>query len=657
MTVEQAVRREVEHDDPELLKEVDAERDDLYPKPDVDGLLELRDTLRTDFATWHQTIMKNREVRYLQDKLPEKWQKNLQDGRRVFTRLSHNEIMRVVAMQTRNPWKVNVPPRGGTSAAQERAKKQTRWLNQLLPALERATKQPIRRQVADCQAGDSLGIWFVYLTDAYDKLGIEERRFDESDKDYLGRTEEALQGAGLPFGVRRLDPLSVVYEMGEEGIEYAFIDENKTTRSEMRRLKKAGLYEVYENRAAATGKPGFPINGATREQPSRTVQCTHYYDARWYAYWVDGVLAEGPVEHNMPGVPLVLQQGLVTGSPNASEALQGITWGMADMEKALNDVLTLELDNSFVFGKPKAVIETEASGQIRSLPEHPFRLDLQQPGVPELLPGQHIQNAFKDFQPYPTVEVKNTILSLWQRSGLNPIAQGESPGSDPAGYTVNSLQGAAQNLYEGNLDNEARAAGELCDYVRLLIRDTIGLPVYLSTPMADRRKGGTEWLGLGPDDVDETPAVVWIDPMSDVNRLALQQSLRQGNKEGYVTRRRVQEQGFGIDDPAAEDDEMLIDQAVEQLAALALEEAKATIFAAQQPAGPVILGPDGNPLPPSGMGPGGAPAQPQPPTVGGPQAEASRAFGREGGPAALQSSTALAGQGRAHVPPEGTFGR
>ena len=652
--------RQLQADDPGLARQYEAQRvaelDRLYPKPEAAELLEHHGDLLTGASGWHTTMRKNRAARYLQDKLPAKWQKDLSDGRRVYTRLSHNEIMRVVSAQTRNPWKFRVPPRGATEAARDRAQKQTRWLNQLLPALERRAGTAVRRIVADNQVGDSLGVWFVYLTKSYDALDLE-RGADESDSEYLKRTEPLLQEAKLPFGVRALDPMSVLWDMDEDGVASVFVHEIKPKRNEYARLKREKTAEEYERFIGRPGAPGQPPFGDTSERPANSVECIHYFDRRWYCYWVDGQLVDGPEEHRMPGVPCILQEGMVTGSPNLSQRLQGITWGMVDMEVALNDLLTKEIDNAFTYGRPKAVIETPANADLmydERDKSKPMVLDLSQPGVPQLNPGQQIRNAYQGFVPYPTEHVQQALLAQWQRSGLNPIAQGESPGSDTAGFTVNTLTGAAQNLYEVNLDNEARAGSALGDFIRLLIRDTIGLPVYLSVPMANNRKGGTEWLGLGPEDIDETPSELTIDPLSDVNRLALQQSLRQGNKEGYLPREIVQVRGYAADDPEAWDDELVIDIAVQSLDAMAIEEAKAAILAAQQPPPPpTILGPDGNPLPPSqptGQGIGAAPAPLQPPSVGAELATASRVTP---GPTRLQPQTAMAGQNRMAIPPEG----
>lgn len=39
---------------------------------------------------------------------------------------------------------------------------------------------------------------------------------------------------------------------------------------------------------------------------------------------------------------------------------------------------------------------------------------------------------------------------------------------------------------------------------RLVVCDTLRGPWYISVPMPDTESGGTEWLRVGPDDLDET---------------------------------------------------------------------------------------------------------------------------------------------------------
>lgn len=638
------------------------ELDALYPKPDAGSIQRFYEREHSNDAQWNEVIRQAREMRYMRDELPEKMQKDSKHGRRFRTRLSDNEVLRTAAIQCRNDYKVKVPAAGGSEKATKQGQKQTRWCQQLRAAFERKAGKPLRRIVVDNQHGDAIGAWEFFLTDAYDRLDLEKQREGETPHAYNARTEEALKRAGMPFGIRPVDKLGLFYREDEDGVSRAVIVERKLreewdAEERYRQLQKKRNAKVDEDGVPIPDPhvAGAPIDSERTETGGDTVECIKYYDRRWYAYMVEGRLVDCD-EHHLPDCPIVLVPGIPTGSPNRSEALQGVTWGMYEMERFLNDLFTREWDNAFRFQNPKVVITTPADGKRMFDDEaetKPTVLRLDDGGMPQLNPGQVPVNITQNWDPYDTSNVVNVALQMWQRSGLNAIASGEAPGSDPAGYTVNSLQGAAQNLYEVLLDNEARAWEKICDLARLVVRDTLNETVYLASPMADSKEGGTEWLGLSPDDVDETPTVVYIDPLSDANRLAIRQSLMEGNLKGFIKRDRVQTEGFGVDDTRAEDKQMALDELKRQMVGLAVQDAiqRVQMMAAPPaaPPAPVILGPNGQPLPPSNAQQnGGAPADPNPPTVGAANAAAS-----QGVPGA--ASRGRAGQDSGYRPPAGVM--
>ena len=644
----------------ELKARIKRENDRRYPEPTIADIQTLRDNLRETHTQWHQDIEDRRSVRFQRDELPEKYRRRKQGPRRFRSRLSHNEINRVVAMQTRNPLKVEVPRAGGGDLAGKQAQKQTRWAQQLMPALERKQGKPLRRPFVDNQDGDGSAFYEVYLTDAYEKLDLDRRtevdedgvEVEESSTNYLKRTEADLMRAGLPFGVRRIDPVAVLRERDDEGICYALIEERKPYRQVYAALvKSVGSEKLDELSLPTPGTPGWAEMLGDVEKPSGTVKTIRYYDRRWYAFIVGDRFVDGPREHGMPSTPVFESFGMLTSSPNMSEAYQGVTWGMTEMECSIDDLMDTLLDEHMRFSRPKPVIITPDVGQLmRGKDDKPTVLDLSIEGVQQLNPGQQIVDAFGGFQPKIPDYIISTLRGFRQHSGLNPIAQGESPGSDPAGYTVNALTNAAQANYEVLLDNEARTWGQVVDFVRLLIRDTIKERVYLSVPMADRKEGGTEWLALGPDDVDETPSLVSIDPLSDTNRLALRQSLMEGLRAGLIGRPRVQREGYGVEDTDVEDDQIIQDKAFEMLANRLIEEVMQIIAAGGLGIAPQ---PGMAPADPNAIQQnGGAPAPTQAPTVGVTASDASTAFG-SGGPSALPASRGNAGGGGRPLPSEG----
>lgn len=698
-----AEEKDLQENDPELLTEIEKKRRALeavlWPEPTLADVLNFYRSQRTMWAAHKAAAARAREIRYLRDETPEKWKRHMETDRRVRTRLSHNEVLRTSANQARNAYKVECRPAGVDPKAVARAKKQTRWCAEFFPAMERASLFPIRRRFVDAQNGDGMGVYEVFLTHRYEEgVDFTERDVEEGEdelksmrretsREYLDRTESEILALGecAEIGLRYVDMMAVYVEPesgerlrpGSHGIKRAIIAEKKPYRDVYASvLDRSSMGKLEELRLPKPGDKGWPAeyeswgvssgsddtdeavglpNDATGD-----VEHIRYYDAVWYVEVVGGCMVKCE-RHKLPGVPVFPAFGIFTGSSFLSEAIEGITWGMLDIELAANDLLTYKLDATITYGRPAPVVETAQDGQrMLDQKKEPVLLDLSNPGkARQLNLGQRITDAYKDFRPHIADSDIASLTQLWQMNGLNPIAQGQSPGADAAGYTVNSLMGASLAPYDVLIENEEKVAGQVLDFVRLMIRDTIKERVYLAVPMEDRRVGGTEWLGLGPDDVDETPCRTKIDPLSDANRMAMRESLITGNQGGYISRSRVQREGFNIEDPQAEDLEILEDAAMVKLSSVMIEDVfnELQIGPAQPtvPMGPdglpiTLVGPNGEPLPPSGAGGGrGGPemADPQPPSVGAERSAASQQF----------TARARGGQGNGYRPPAGPLNR
>jgi hypothetical protein len=170
--------------------------------------------------------------------------------------------------------------------------------------------------------------------------------------------------------------------------------------------------------------------------------------------------------------------------------------------------------------------------------------------------------------------------------------------------------------------------------------------------MQDRKKGGTEWIALGPEDIDETPCEVYIDPLSDANRMQKIQMLSQQNKEGYVPRRLVQEAMPEGDDPEAWDNEIALDSAEQMLFTQAIEEAMTIVRMSRMMGDPTQQQPQqpGAPV---------DPAAPNAPTVGAEQSAASQGGQAPGqtrpGPTLLSDQSMKAGGNQGYQPPVGAM--
>lgn len=644
-----------------------------FPKPTLADVQNRLTSGRRDFEALHAQIEANRDYRYMRDMTPEKWRRFLEGDTRVHTRLSHNEILRVVSSQTRNPYKVEIQPAGSSTKAVERAEKQQRWANQLLKAFERASRKTegLRRPFCDAQNGDGIVAWEVFLTRAYDeKVDFEYRETDsedgssatrrESKKEYLDRTEQEIICAGMPVGLRMVLGDSLFWEEDDEGLKWAVIHERKNYEDVYDAIASRSTEKVEAARLPQPGARGWPhrsaFSKAGNNDASGEVETIRFYNRRWYVYIVGGKLIDCE-EHGMPGVPVFPCAGVVTSSPNISERFQGITWGMLGLESALNDILTLALDVAYTYSRPHPAIETDIDGKlILDGSKRPVAVDFSDPKrTPQLNPGQRVVDAFAGFQPKLPEAVTEMLFNLWGRSGQNPIAQGTAPGADVAGYTVNSLQGAALSMYGVLIENEARTWGYVVDFCRLIIRDTLKERWYLSVPMKDSERGGTEWLGLGPDDIDETACDVSIDPLSDAQRVAMRASLMQGWSSHIISRKRVQTEGYGIQDTRLEDLQILRELGFDKLAAYAFDSAMQEAMPQGDAMGSGLVDMNGNPFPsmnPANMDQQGAmPAPPGRPTVGAMAASASRGDRNGATGRMMPPSSAMTGQANGYTPP------
>lgn len=665
------VVEQLERDDPSALAAYERKRkaalDARFPMPTLGDIRNLADTLRSEWADYTASLNDHRELRFQLDQTPSKYRQQLESADekgqvlRVHSRLGHNEIMRVVANQTRNPWRVEIPPHGPGEKADGMAEAQTRFANQLLATWERMAGKPLRRLAVDSQASSGMGIWELYLTDAYDDIDFDEREVDEydeqgnvvgsrpeSDKEYMSRTEESILAAGFPVGARVLDEMAVRIQWDGQGIKRVVIHEYKPyldVYAEILERYSRHPERIHEMQLPDPDVPGVSVDDLQGLNATNgMVECIRYYDRRWYCEYVGEYPAIEPQEHGFHRIPIFVQEGMVTNSPRPEQRYQGVTWGMDQMERRINDMLTLGVDISYAFARPHPVVLTPLEGRQRmSNGKDPDVLDLSDPGrVPQLEPGQTIADAFAGFKPNLQFEILSELNRLYQLSGLNPIASGQSPGSDPAGYTVNALQGASLANYEVLVDNEARCASEMVDWTRYTLKHVVRERAYIAAPK--RGKGGSqhiEWLALGPNQITDVPCTVTVDPMSDTQRLAVRQSLLEGYQNKLVPRRMVQEKGFGADDADLWDDEILRDGAMERIAAMMIDTAMQQLQMVFNPQAMMAQMGMAEGMPDPSASPGAMPAPVQPPTVGAAAGEASQ------GPPGIQPSAAQANAARA----------
>lgn len=608
-----------------------------YPEPELGDILTTKDWLEARFADYHNGINGGennggradgavgvRTMRYGRDETPAKLKSRLSNDVRVRTMLSHQEMENVRAMLSRNPLRIRIPAAGGNQGAKDKSNQETRWANELAPALERRSTFPLMESQDDAQV-EGLGGWEVFLTRAYDHIDFDQDE-DESDEEYEERIEAELKEAGLPIGVRPLDNLSTRFDTDEEGIYVATIVERKRYRPLYRKLKarmssdkfkKAGLPHP-DDAASSSGGVSMVSNGSLGDE----VETIRYYDRLWYAYVVGGTIVEGPTLHGMPGVPIFPTFSHVTSSPILGEKLQGVTYGLAGLELVINDVLTQDADATLTYNRPRpiGVADDKARTPTNTV------LNLNQPGMPLLPAGYTIVDAYASFrQNNQGSPLASALLGFWQKNTLNQVATGQAPGGDVSGFAMNLMTQSSIGPYHPLFQSKAKSWGQVIDFIRIMIRDTIGEDVYLATEGTGSDANTVEWLKLGPEDVTEVPAQVTLDPLSDAERVAVAQWLGEGVQKGWVPEEELLRRGYGSPDVEQWYDEIDLDTLRRELRARRIERLIAELDEEEQSQRAAqLVGPDGQPIGAGSQAAGGTPAQPRPSTIGAANAAASR---------------------------------
>lgn len=559
--------------------------EERYPEPSLGDLLTMRDRIARHSQGWLRLVNRVRELRYHQDVLPEKWAQelSLDEEHRFRTNLTDNEISRVVALMTRNRPKVYIPPAGTKTQAQKRSQKQTRWGQELIEALERQSVLPIWDRGDDSAVETALGVYEFFLTDDFEEYADRAETMKGLTGADRAEAEAALRAYGLPFGIRALDPTTVYWEpsYGKRSCGRILIVEKKDYRQVFGELADKLTDEQWNEAQlppiAALGMPDASVWNVRYESgddpavyaavpDDGQVEVIRYYDEHWIVEAVAGRIVQAE-PHGFPGVPVFLQFGKVTSSSFVGNMLRGVTFGMLEHETALNDILTLWEDNHFAYDRPFPAVETSENGSpLTNADGTPQVIHLDDPHKPpQLGPGQKIVDAFGGFRGQMDPQFITMLNSYFHMSGLNPIAQGESPGADTSGFALNTQQSAATALYVQLLKNKQRTMGEIIDFCRTVVRDVLGFGVTVASGGEDGRP--IEYVTLEPEDVDDVPTRVNIDPLSDAQRMAITQWAQVGNERGYISRRTVQRVGYGsvIDDLDAEDDAIVKDGAKREL--------------------------------------------------------------------------------------------
>jgi len=584
--------------------------------PDAHYVNALLLQLQRELEGAHRKVMEIEALRYGEDKITRPSVQK-QTGLEVRAGLTADLIRSVVSALTANQPRTKLRAlRSGDGAAKNTSKREAFW-----DAWLKHQHQVFRRLV-DSTVGNGLGI----LKGVYAPWPTEDRKrlAGEADKKYLARMRPLKRKWGPPYAAVTPHPLTFYHRLGQgdriaEVIEHGWrskvdvyakyaIEDDATLRRKQRGPELDS--KVAEIRTATllrsvTGQPEEIIRPLPAGADSTTMcLVTEYWNADCYQVYVNRRLL---YEEEKPGVGYFTCVGESTSSPDPDKYGLSIAENMRANEPVINRMLSQMADAAEMLVHRRATIELP-DGTV--LPQEigddnkpkPVEFDFSDPKRIRPLPGgAKVHDLSAGIESVAgLVPALEMIVRFTSQHGVAPIFKGMPPGASGSGYRDNSLYLMAKAQFEALVDSIQEA---VADYIRWMEGQIVehGEPVYF------------EDLELKPGDIEEWDAVITVslDPALPQNLIAEGSFWAEMQARGFVTKRQVREDGLKIEQPDDIEEQMLLEQVQELLKPTLVQDVlrhfqmAPVADAVQQGGQPTILGPDGNPLAPSG-GPGGA---------------------------------------------------
>ncbi|MDO8673057.1 MAG: hypothetical protein Q7O66_16740 [Dehalococcoidia bacterium] len=605
------------------------------------------------YGPLHEQIKANRALRYRKHSvdIPEAYKLSTKE---IKVPIVADMLFRVVATLTTDEPQITVAPYSVTEKAKRNASLRERWSLASLDEMMRGVSRDVFRMGIDAAVSDSLGVW--KLIDRRDAWKGFPKRGDEEDAiDYLDRADKFAKSAPFPFYWTDIDGLTYLPVHGAYGVTEVV---EVSTRPAIPAMKEFGVFRP-------SGAKGF----SRRRQPGEPMadddsysgehwQCAEHWTANSVTYMLDNEIVDQR-KLNYGRVPYFECGGHTTSSRKPEERYQSVIQPFAHLVPALDAILSMMTNWGYFAGYP-FLVQDDPNVSMTQGPTDPTTVTQIKPGAilrnVRFLEAPQTSKALGDL-----VQIINMMID---RSGLAAVMYGQGASSS-SGYMVSQLMTAAQLVYSPIVKNARMALAQMIPFLWQLIERRIRRKVYVWG--TGTGKGQSEWLGLGPDDIDGYYACnVDLKPLLPMDEIAQRDSALRMTQGGLWSEEHAREH-TGLAQPEEEADQIAVEQYMKrpEVNQPILEDAarRAGLIKPQPPtpAGPqppVILGPDGQPLPPSGQGVGGpgmppiAGMQPQVPGVNLPLVPpAPQTAGAGGPPVGLQRQPG----GNFGPPPGGTI--
>ena len=525
----------------------------------------------------------------------------------------------------------HIEPRDEREETRRSANIGERWVNAAQSTLDDQLDEDLVYSAMRALVRDSESVLkVVHRPDAW--ASFPRRAAQETATSYEGRATDFKRTSALPFAMRNVDRLQMLWGSGEYGDEWAIEYGAYPLRYLGARYRMA--LDTAEGRLRNPGQvlggPPKPENRLTTSQGMAIK--LEYFDAEWWHVVVDGENAPGWPKPN-PYAPFMPYFRAKLADP----ILFALRW----LVPALDALLTMKLNWSHLGGYPIPMLRP-VPGTIGGLdvplgdePEHaPF---VWKPGKMLEVPAGY---EFLFSTPPPVGRDIDELIGIMRNlvdvAGVPSVFRGVG-GADQPGYAINQLIAAANLTYKilGRLGE--RQLSKAWTFVWHMISRVVRQTVYAldESQLDEEDKPRREWLGLSPGGGNPTHSTAPIDhfaklswtfrpvlPTDEQARAMVALQLTNAARPLY-SKQRALEKWLQEEDPQSVLDEIATEQAMdtEPIRSIviqeALRQAHLPMPAGQAPAaGSGLLGPDGQPIGPSappgipGQAAGGLPSVP-----------------------------------------------
>jgi hypothetical protein len=500
---------------------------------DPPDIAQIEQDLQSTWAARDKLIERARDTRFMRiaPDIPKDW-----EVEEVRNCIAFNLTKRIVGTLTTDRPIITVPPAKEGDKAEEQASTIETWMSCALDQLaKQADDDPIARAV-ECLVADGHAAWRILhapqLWRQYPK-----RNKDESDAEYIKRTDDWSAGQPLPISWVWLDPLTVYPSWDEYGLALVLETAERT------------INEVSPQTRKAWEKEQPALWEATRQQGAGAkFRFQQLWTRETLTYAVDGqVISHKKHPYGRP--PYIYGMGDTTSSREPGLMGLPMYFPIIDLLHQYDNLLTQRATAVKLMAWPTFVHKQDTA--VTDRPPYELRPGGVNPiGLQESLEPMQWPGEGSSFD-----KLGALYDAMIERGGLADVAYGM--GGSESGYTINQLLNASRVTLKPLIQHAETMLEQAIQLIEDIIEYQIAQPVYVFSSPA---KGKGKWVSLGPDDLKGYRQVtVKLQPVMPTDEYAASSMALNLVHGGLWSERRGMER-VGVDQPDAEKRQILLEQ-------------------------------------------------------------------------------------------------